>query len=78
MTAGKGRKRDLDRGLEGLRDELKPGRPRTDEDDNVAEVINTALQSKPADGSMQWTTRSLAAATGLCKSTAHRWLSTHT
>jgi hypothetical protein len=47
MSAGKGRKRDLDRGLEGLRDELRPGRPRTDEDDNVAQVIHTALQSSP-------------------------------
>jgi putative transposase len=67
MTAGKGRKRDLDRGLEGLRDALRPGRPRTCEDDNVAEVIITALESKPAGGSTKWTARSLAAATGLCK-----------
>jgi putative transposase len=42
----------------------------------VAEVINRALQSKPADGSTQWTARSLAAATGISKSTVHRWLQT--
>ena len=65
MTVGKWRKRYRDLGLEGLHDELRPGRPRTDEDDKVAEVINRALQSKPTDGSTQWTARSLAAATGI-------------
>jgi putative transposase len=76
MTVGKWRKRYLDLGLEGLHDELRPGRPRTYEDDKVAEVINLALQSNPADGSTQWTARSLAAATGISKSTVHRWLQT--
>ncbi|MFN9623837.1 MAG: helix-turn-helix domain-containing protein, partial [Cyanobacteriota bacterium] len=38
MTVGKWRKRYLDLGLEGLHDELRPGRPRTYEDDKVAEV----------------------------------------
>ena len=51
MTVGKWRKRYRDLGLEGLHDELRPGRPRTYEDDKVAEVINRALQTKPADGS---------------------------
>ena len=76
MTVGKWRKRYRDLGLEGLHDELRPGRPRTYEDDKVAEVINRALQSKPTDGSTQWTARSLAAATGISKSTAHPWLQT--
>ncbi len=76
MTVGKGRKRYRDLGLKGLHDELRPGRPRTYENDKVAEVINRALQSKPADGSTQWTAPSLAAATGISKSTAHRWLQT--
>jgi putative transposase len=39
-------------------------------------VINRALQSKPADGSTQWTARSLAAATCISKGTTHRWLQT--
>jgi len=50
MTVGKWRKRYRDLGLEGLHDELRPGRPRTYEDNKVAEVIKRALQSKPADG----------------------------
>jgi len=72
MTVGKWRRRYRELGLEGLHDELRPGRPRTYEDDKVAEVINRALQTKPADGSTQWTARSLAAATGISKSEVSR------
>ena len=36
LTVGKWRKRYRDLGLEGLHDELRPGRPRTDEDDKLA------------------------------------------
>jgi len=74
ITVGKWRKRYRELGIEGLQDELRPGRPRTYEDDKMAEVIHRALQTKPADGSSQWTARSLAAATGISKSTVHRWL----
>jgi putative transposase len=74
MTVGKWRTRYRELGLEGLHDELRPGRPRTYEDDKVAEVINRALQSKPTDGSTHWSARSLAAATGLSKTTVHCWL----
>ena len=74
MTVGKWRKRYREFGIEGLHDELRPGRPRTYENDKVAEVINRALQTKPSDGSTQWNARSLAAETGISKSTVHRWL----
>ena len=73
---GKWRQRYINLGIEGLHDELRSGRPRTYEDEKVAEVINRALQTKPTDGSTQWSTRSLAAETGISKSTAHRWLKT--
>ena len=76
MTVGKWRKRYREQGLEGLHDELRPGRPRTYEDDTVAVVINRALQTRPPDGSTQWSARSLAAATGISKTTVHRWLQT--
>jgi putative transposase len=76
MTVGKWRKRYREFGIEGLHDELRSGRPRTYEDDKVAEVINRALQAKPSDGSTQWSARSLAAETGISKSTVHRWLKT--
>ena len=49
-TVGKWRKRYRMQGIEGLHDELRAGRPRTHDDERVAEVINTALQTKPPDG----------------------------
>jgi putative transposase len=52
MTVGKWRKRYRELGLEGLHDE-RLGRLPTYEDDKVAEMINRALQSKPADVSTQ-------------------------
>jgi putative transposase len=76
MPVGKWRKRYRELGLEGLLDELRPGRPRTDEDDKAAEVINRALQTKPTDGSIHWSARTLAAETGISKTTVHRWLQT--
>ena len=42
-TVGKWRKRYRMQGTEGLHDELRSGRPRTHDDERVAEVINTAL-----------------------------------
>ncbi len=74
MTVGKWRRRDRAVGLEGLHDELRPGRPRTYEVDAVTEVINRGLQSKPTDGSTHGSDRTLAAATGMSKTTVHRWL----
>ncbi len=76
MTVGKWRKRYIEHGIDGLKDELRPGRPRLYQDDKVAEVIHQARQTAPADGSGPWTARSLAAATGISKSTVHRWLQT--
>jgi transposase len=75
-TVGKWRQRYLDLGIQGLHNELRPGRPRTYEVDKVAEVINRILQSKPTDGSTHWSARSLAAATGISKTTVHRSLQT--
>ena len=66
MTVGKWRKRAIGSwAWKGCMTNCRPGRPRTYEDDTVAEVINRALQTKPADGSTQWSARSLAAATGI-------------
>jgi putative transposase len=44
----------------------------------VAEVINRVLQTKPTDGSTHWSARSLATATGISKTTVHRWLQAFT
>ncbi len=71
-TVGKWRKRYREHGIPGLHDELRPGRPRTHEDERVAEVINTALQTEPPDRS-HWSVRSMAEHTGVSKSTVQRW-----
>ncbi len=70
-TVGKWRRRFLDQGIEGLYEELRPGRPRSISDERVAEAIQKTLKSKPPDGT-HWSCRTLAEATGLSKSTVNR------
>ncbi|MGH8761440.1 MAG: IS630 family transposase [Burkholderiales bacterium] len=72
LTVGKWRRRYLAAGLQGLHDELRPGRPRSLADERVAEVINTALQAPPRHAT-HWTVRSMAGQTGISKSTVQRW-----
>ena len=72
-TVSMWRTRFHDRGIAGLHNELKPGRPRSTSDEQVAGLINTALQSKPK-GKTQWSRRDLADETGISKSTVHRYL----
>ena len=71
-TVGKWRQRFRDAGIQGLHDELRPGRPRTYDDDKVAAVINRALQETP-DAATHWSTRTLGRAEGIGKSTVQRW-----
>jgi putative transposase len=70
-TVGVWRQRYIECGLEGLHDELKPGRPRSISDEQVAMVVRRTLQAKPA-GKTQWAVRSLASSTKVSKSTVHR------
>ena len=72
-TVANWRKRYLMGGIKGLHDELGRGRARTYEDERVAETLNTALQSKPRDGSSHWSVRALGEETGISKSTVQRW-----
>jgi putative transposase len=61
-------------GISGLHSELKPGRPRSTSEEQVAQLIDTALRSRPK-GKTHWSGRGLAAETGLSKTTVHRYLS---
>jgi putative transposase len=65
------RKRYLSQGLEGLHDELKPGRPRTVSDEKVALLVRKTLDTKPKDGT-HWTVRTIAKETRLSRATVHR------
>ena len=59
--------------ISGLYDELRPGRPRTVDDERVASLINKTLHTKPADGTTHWSVRSVAAETGISKSSVQRY-----
>ena len=67
-TVSKWRRRFREAGIQGLHDELRPGRPRTYDDDKVAAVINRALQETP-DAATHWSTRTLGRTEGIGKST---------
>ena len=69
-TVGKWRQRFLRQRLAGLYDELRPGRPRTIEDEQVAALLKRTLSHKPASGT-HWTIRSAAHDSGISKSTAY-------
>lgn len=60
--------------IAGIYDELRPGRPRTVDDERAAVLINKTLHTKPDDGATHWSTRGLAAETGISKSTIARYL----
>ena len=72
-TVGKWRSRFLARRIAGLYDDMRPGKPRTIDDERVAQLIKTTLHSKPVDGSTHWSVRSVATETGISKSSVARY-----
>ncbi len=70
-TVGKWRKRFIEHRMAGLYDELRPGRPRSVSDEQVAVLLRRTLKQKPPAGT-HWTVRSAAEANGLTKSSVHR------
>ena len=71
-TVGKWRRRFPEQGVQGLHDGLRPGRPRTYDDERVAGTVNRALREKPANANV-WSVRLVAGAEGVSKSTVQRW-----
>jgi len=71
-TVGKWRQRFIDRRIAGLYDEIRPGAPRTISDERIAALINSTLKTKSKDGSIHWSVRSMAAETGISKTSVHR------
>jgi transposase len=71
QTVGKWRQRFLDRRMEGLLDEPRSGTPRRLSEADVDRVLRLTRESAPAN-SGQWSTRSLAAATGVSRASVHR------
>ncbi|MBB4986695.1 transposase [Streptomyces sp. SFB5A] len=65
------RRRFLERRLDGLCDEPRPGVPRKITDADVERVIVKTLEETPKDAT-HWSTRSMAAATGMSQSAISR------
>lgn len=61
-SVGKWRARYLNMSIQGLHDELRPGKPRTITDERVAVLVRKTLTTKPKD-STQWSLRTMAAQT---------------
>src|SRR5580692_1509298 len=72
-TVGKWRARFLEQRINGLYDEVRPGKPRTIDDERVAELIHKTLHTKPADGSTHWSVRTIAAETTISATSVHRY-----
>ena len=70
-TVGKWRARFLERRLDGLLDEPRPGTPRKISDEDVERVVTLTLETTPADAT-HWSTRSMARRSGLSRSTISR------
>ena len=72
-TVGKWRTRFIERRIVGLYDDVRPGAPRTIDDERITQLINTTLHTKPADGSTHWSVRTVAGQTGISKSSVQRY-----
>lgn len=70
-TVGLWRRRFAERGLDGLRDEPRPGVPRKISDEQVEAVIVRTLESVPRNAT-HWSSRMMAQASGLSTSSVQR------
>lgn len=71
FTVGFWRNRFIAEGVAGLGDEPRPGAPREIGDEKVAQVVRLTLEKTPK-GATHWSSRTLAARTGLSQSTISR------
>ena len=70
-TVGKWRKRFIEKRLDGLFDEKRPGAPRKITDEKVEDVVVRTLETTPR-GKTHWSTRKMAKHVGLSHSTIGR------
>src|SRR5262249_12862825 len=74
-TVGKWRQRFVRHRLAGLYDELRPGRPHSIDDEQIAALLKRTLARKPT-ASTHWSIRQAAQASGISRSTVHRLFQT--
>src|SRR3954454_14082012 len=70
-TVGTWRRRFVERRLEGLADEPRPGAPRKITDADVERVVTRTLETKPKDAT-HWSTRGMAQAAGMSQTAVGR------
>jgi transposase len=70
-TVAKWRSRFVEHRIDGLHDEPRPGGPRKITDEDVERIIVKTLEETPRDAT-HWSTRSMAAATGMSQSAVSR------
>jgi len=70
-TVCKWRRRFIDKRIEGLLDDPRPGTPRKLSDRTVERIITTTLETTPPDAT-HWSTRDLAKRVGVSQSTVSR------
>jgi transposase/lambda repressor-like predicted transcriptional regulator len=71
QCVGKWRSRFVDKRLDGLLDEPRPGAPRTISDAKVERTVTLTLESTPTEAT-HWSLRSMAKRSGLSRSTVQR------
>jgi transposase len=71
QTVGKWRHRFVEKRLDGLLDEPRPGTPRKLSEADVDRVLGLTLESTPGKAE-RWSTRSLAEVSGLSRASVHR------
>jgi transposase len=71
QTVGKWRRRFVEKRLDGLLDEPRPGTPRRLSEADVDRVLALTLESAPIHAA-NWSTRTLAEASGLSRASVHR------
>jgi transcriptional regulator with XRE-family HTH domain len=71
QTVGKWRQRFLERRLDGLLDEPRPGAPRQVGDAQIERVVRMTLESIPAEAT-HWSTRAMARKSGLSQTMVSR------
>ncbi|WP_317889035.1 helix-turn-helix domain-containing protein [Salinispora mooreana] len=71
QTVGKWRNRFVARRFQGLVDQPRPGAPRTIGDEQVEQVVVATLERTPTDAT-HWSRASMAAESGLSRSTVGR------
>jgi transposase len=70
-TVGKWRGRFAEKGIDGLHDEPRPGKPRSITDEDVERVIVKTLEGSPPNAT-HWSTRQMAGATGMSQTAVSR------